>query len=72
MLEKESSPGPSSISPKTAAISYTDAETLVFSDMVPDIAAVSSMNTETAESSIMLQKESKCRLFFQIQMTEKD
>ena len=45
MLEKESSQGPFSISPEIAANSYLDAETLVFSDMVPEIAAVSSMGT---------------------------
>ena len=56
MLEKESSQGPSSISPEIANITYMDAETLVFSDMIPETAAVSSMNTETAESFIMLQK----------------
>ena len=38
MLEKESSQGPSSISPEIATISYMDAKTLVFCDMVPEIA----------------------------------
>ena len=51
------------ISLEIAAISYMDAETLVFSDMAIEIEAVSSLNTETAKSSIMLQNESKCRLF---------
>ena len=63
MLEKKSSQEPSYIRPEIAATSYMDAKTLVFSDMVPLIAALSSMNTETAESSIMPQKESKCRQF---------
>ena len=57
MVEKESSQEPSSISPEIAAISYMDAETLVFSDMVSKIAAVSSINTDGRE-------------FYQIQMTE--
>ena len=48
-VEKETSQGPSAISPEIATISYMDAKTLVFSDMVPEIAAVSSMNTETAK-----------------------
>ena len=56
MLKKESSQGPSSISHEIVVISYMDTKTLVFSDMLPEIAAVSSMNTETAESYIMLQK----------------
>ena len=43
MLEKESSQGPFSISPEIAAISYMDANTLIFSNTVPEIAAVSSM-----------------------------
>ena len=39
MLEKDSSQGPSSKSPGIAAIPYMGAKTLVFSDMVPVIAA---------------------------------
>ena len=47
MLTKESSQGPSSISPEIPANSYTDAETSVFSYPSTEIAAVSYMNTET-------------------------
>ena len=36
-----------------------DAETLVSSNMVHEIAAVFSMNTKTSDSYIMLPKESK-------------
>ena len=44
-------------SPEITVNSCKNAETLVFSNMVPEIAAVSPMKTETAESSIMHQKE---------------
>ena len=63
MLHKELSPGPSSITPEVAAISFTDAETLVYPDVISKMAAASSMNTMTDESSItediiMFSKES--------------
>ena len=63
MLKKESSQGPSFISLEIAAISYMDAKTLVFYNMVPEISAVFFMNTDTAQSLIMFPKESKYRLF---------
>ena len=56
-------------SPEDTAIPYIDTKTLVTSDIVPEIAAVSSINTETAYHSIMLQNVGN---FSQIQMTKKD
>ena len=38
---------------------YIDAKTLLFSDMVSEIAAASSLNTETAESSVSWSKRNK-------------